>query len=634
MATPPWLEDLEGEEVPRLIQSDSAKIRVIAGPGSGKTTGLKRRVRRLLETGAADPTSIFVGTFTRAITDDLRDELADYEDRGVTVSTLHSHALSLLREHPHVQAGRRLRFLMEFEKRAMLYDVLERTEDDRSVYEVDDQLKGLQAAHAERRDLDDARFAGAVERWLRQHEAMLISEVVPIVTSALEGEDLPRGEFDHVVVDEYQDLTRCEQEMVELIWSGEGALVVLGDDAQSIYNFRYNHPDGVSGFAEQHPDAEDISIPENRRSGREIVRVANLMMEEAGAEREPMRPTRDLDGETTLVHWSSVEEEVEGLAEYMRRRADQDFLVLVPRKFVGYQLQRAVGDEARTQFREEVLDTAIAEERFTLATLLADPEDRVAARAWLGFHWDEGRGDRRNALAYLSIFDPNVPAPDMLRELADGALSPSGEGQKNVRLRAEQLQTLLDAAPEDLGDQIDYLFDPLLPEDIDDEDAAAKAARDLQRLREGAHAIHDRMRDPTLQQVVDRIRYRIVTRMPLADPEEEARVKIMTLHSAKGLEADEIVVAGAADQMIPGDEDRAEQRRLLFVAVTRARDQLLISWPRSVSLAHAAANGVRMDGDRYREAGETRLRLGRSSLLPGGGEPRPTAGRRWLQNTR
>ena len=92
---------------------------------------------------------------------------------------------------------------------------------------------------------------------------------------------------------------------------------------------------------------------------------------------------------------------------------------------------------------------------------------------------------------------------------------------------------------------------------------------------------------PNLQAVVEELRYKIATRLSLAHETEEPRVRIMTLHSAKGLEGETVVVAGLADQIIPGrsvdPEDRAEKRRLLYVAVTRARSDLLISWPQRMS---------------------------------------------------
>lgn len=131
--------------------------------------------------------------------------------------------------------------------------------------------------------------------------------------------------------------------------------------------------------------------------------------------------------------------------------------------------------------------------------------------------------------------------------------------------------------------------------------------------------------------VLEQLAYRIATRAPLEPDADEPRVRIMTLHSAKGLEGDAIVLAGIADQMIPGTATgavRDEQRRLLYVAVTRARQELVVSRARSMTFADTMANGVRRD-QVFTAGGERRVRLSRSQLLPAG-LPAPTAGADWL----
>ena len=119
MAVQPWYLGLEGERVQELIGSNAPVIAVIAGPGSGKTTGIKRRVQRLVDGDGVDPERIFVGTFTRAIARELQAALG----QQLRVSTLHSLALRLLRENPAARGGRELRFLLRFEEDAMLYDI-------------------------------------------------------------------------------------------------------------------------------------------------------------------------------------------------------------------------------------------------------------------------------------------------------------------------------------------------------------------------------------------------------------------------------------------------------------------------------------------------------------------------------
>jgi superfamily I DNA/RNA helicase len=638
---PPWLEDISGDYLPPLIESDAPLICVIAGPGSGKTTGIKRRVQRLIQGSGVPVDRIFVGTFTRAIARDLRAAVG----QEIRVLTLHSLAQRLLRENPAALGARRLRFLLEFEENTMLYDVARLLPATPTWTQARRLLSRTQSARSERADLPDAAFAGQVEDWLVTHGAMLIGEVVPLATLGLEAHDIPPGQYDQVIIDEYQDLTSLEQQMVEQIWSGEGSLVVLGDDDQSIYSFRDNHPNGLNEFIQRWEDQGEqvqiLPLPENRRSGADIVDLANTMMAEAGSVKDPMVAVREIAGEAIAVTWDSVEHEIAGLARYLRSEPETHFLVLVPRRFIGHRLRDAVGPDARTAFHQEDLEHAIVQERFTAAALLADEDDRIAFRAWLGFRGEEPvRADRRNTLAVASI-EAEIGSPgEIAQAIADGDLPVTGSGRGNVSRRAQRLLELRVEAPADLRARIEYLFNPALAEAVEDEEKRRWIAEDLGSLREAALFYAEAGDD--LSSIIAKLRYRIATRVPLIDSEgeEEARVQIMTLFSAKGLEADSIVLAGLADQIIPGpqlqdpvleQQRRAEQRRLLYVSLTRARENLVISWPRSMPYRDASGNRIRRDEVFTDAEGELRYRLSRSQLLPNTLNA-PVSGPEWFAN--
>lgn len=178
------------------------------------------------------------------------------------------------------------------------------------------------------------------------------------------------------------------------------------------------------------------------------------------------------------------------------------------------------------------------------------------------------------------------------------------------------------------------IIDNSTPHRLKDDEKKQWARLDLAALRDTALDLL-RGDEPNLQAVVEELRYKIATRLSLAHETEEPRVRIMTLHSAKGLEGETVVVAGLADQIIPGrsvdPEDRAEKRRLLYVAVTRARSDLLISWPQRMSYDDAPANYIRIDpGSIQTISGNKLVRLGSSSLIPNDFPGPIRSGPQWL----
>lgn len=646
---PPWLEGIEGDALPPLIIGDDKILLVVAGPGSGKTTGLKRRVMRLVETKKTLPNQIFVGTFTRAIARELADSLTLSASSGssikekidIEVSTLHALALHLIQKYPTARPGRSLRFLLGFERDTMLYDIGEKMPKIAKQADRKKELNRVCAAWAEGNDLATAGFVGELDRWLRRHEGMLIDEVVQLARVGLESEDIPTGCFDEVIIDEYQDLTAAEQHLVEKVWSGKGSLVVLGDDDQSIYSFRYNHPRGVMEFRERWEDKQllDVMLPENRRCGRIVVELANAMMAAARSTKPPMVSKRGEEGELSLIYWPSVGQEISGLARYIKDRSDTKFLVLVPRRFIGYRLKNSVGNDAQTSFHEEVLEVPLVQERFALASLAANPNDLVALRTLLGFKEDGGEyGPKRNAEAYGTISEATVTGVQFLEAIARDDLEVKGQGRRNLRDRAKNALAFL-AALTKYGegcDVIRMIFDPSVAGTLADADMQEKATKDLEQLRDAALVIHEEIGEYELAKILDRLRYRIAMRIPLTET-QEARVRIMTLHGAKGLEADVVIVAGVADQIIPGitprepieaERIREEQRRLLYVSFTRAKKELVISWPKTMGYKDARKNNVRID-QVWRQQEQT-ISLGKTALLPDLPQM-PQTGRSWLR---
>ena len=169
---------------------------------------------------------------------------------------------------------------------------------------------------------------------------------------------------------------------------------------------------------------------------------------------------------------------------------------------------------------------------------------------------------------------------------------------------------------------IDLVFDEAVAKEEQDDEKRRWLVEDMRELHGASQELLSKLDAPSLSGVMATLRYRIATRAPLkVSDDEEPRVRIMTLHSAKGLEADNVVVAGVADQFMPGMETDAqviaEQKRLLYVAVTRAKDSLILSWPRRIRLADLMKNMGRRD-QVITTSGATWGITSRSSLLPQG----------------
>ena len=618
--TPTWLVGIEGEAARELIESNAPLIRVVAGPGSGKTTCLKSRTQRLVQGEGIEPKKIFVGSFTRAVTHELQVALGT----EIIVSTLHAYARSLLQKHSAARQGFVLRFLLEFEQDALLYDI--DNEDSFSpvgdIYKLRKELRAVQSSRAQRGEYKDAAFAGAVSRWMNKYRAMPIGEVVHLCLMGLECGDIPNGMFDHVVIDEYQDLTIAEQELVQFLWSRKGSLTILGDDDQSIYGFRFNNPKGISNFANDWPDlrCREFTFSENRRCGHQILHIANLMMVEAGSKKPPMVPKSGHQGDLAFVRWDNVDDEVRGLARYIKSKPDERILVLVPRRFIGNLLAEAIGSEAKTMFREEVLEHQIAQEAFTAACLIANPDDPVTVRAWLGFHGtDRKQGNRRNAKAYSSL-PSDIEGRKLIDRIASGEIKGSGEGKYSIKNRAVKAQELLELNLEPV-EVIEFLFDQTNAINEENIERRRWLESDLLEIRVAALSMLEHQEIQDLYKTLNLLRYRIATRAPLMHDDTDHRIRIMTLHSAKGLEEENVVIAGAANQLLPSEisdeEERAEQKRLLYVAITRAKKSLVVSWPQCIRYSHMKRYGGKIElGNVFTHRNEKWVTTSRSSLLP------------------
>jgi DNA helicase-2/ATP-dependent DNA helicase PcrA len=611
--TIPWHQGLVGS-ARQIAATEDTPLRVLAGPGTGKTFALMRRVMRVLQSGA-DALNIFVCTFTRTAARDLETELQRLGTPGadeVKTGTVHSFCFSVLSRAEVLRlTGRNPRPLLGFEERFLLEDL--RGTNGEGIRDLGKRLNAFAAAWARLQtdtpgwphDPADRTFLQALESWLIFHQAMLVGELVPETLRFIRDNPASphRPQFEYVMVDEYQDLNRAEQVLLDEL-SSVGALTLIGDEDQSIYSFKFANPEGIAHFDQSHPGTHDESLEECRRCPRLVVSIANSLIgnNRRRASRVLLPRVSNPEGEVLVVQWGSTAEEAEGLARLISDRISAArvsagrVLVLAPRRQFGYAIRDAlVGSSvpAHSFFYEEALDgnptdssDSKAQEAFALLTLLAKPNDQVALRCWCGFG---SSSLNRNAWARVRQHcESTGELPWIsLEALAAGTLklpytSPLIKRFEQLRNRLSALQTL----------QGRDLIDSLFP---DGEDWAIP-------LRAIAEAFPDDGEPDRLVEIVQRG----VTQPEL--PTDVDYVRVMSLHKSKGLTADLVIVAGCIEGLIPTlprdvapDETlRAleEQRRLFYVAITRATHTLVLSSVTQLPLADAHRMGaiVRFNG--------------------------------------
>lgn len=606
----PWFDGLDIDSAAYVIaQSAERRIRVLAGPGAGKSFAMKRRVARLLEDEGVQPEQLLPVTFTRVAAEDLHRELGSLHVEGANRlqgRTLHSLAMTMLmRAHVLPAVGRTPRALNQFELQPLLEDLPTRFGNKKA---RSDRVDAYLAAWARLQndnpgapvDPIDVDFSNELGRWLQDHEAMLIGEAIPLLHRYLTLNPLApeRHEFTHILVDEYQDLNRAEQHVIELL-GANGEICIIGDDDQSVYSFKHAHPAGIREWGPG-CEAEDFEIGECRRCPTRIVSMANALIAH-NQDRQPriLQPRLENGpGIARIRQFQDIASEAAAIADDIEGSIAEgalpgDIIVLSQRRSFAspiYTLLRQRGIPAKSYYAEMALDNKFAQERFALLKLYLNNEDRVALRWLLGCHharWHSGQYARVSNHVRHSGLTPF----QTMSQLASGFLNIPHTG--TLVARFQEIRAELDL----LGDATaleDFTTVWLPPNEATAllTQAVAEHSEGLETPAELYKALQQEFTQPEI-------------------PLEVAEVRLMSFHKSKGLSSPNVYIAGCVDGLVPSrpDLDKTlaerqakfeEDRRLLYVAMTRVKADpeggkpgyLHISYPRTMSVAEAMQNNI------------------------------------------
>jgi DNA helicase-2/ATP-dependent DNA helicase PcrA len=614
---------------------------IIAGAGTGKTFALKRKVARLLEEEES-PGSVLAVTFTRTAARDLSRDLHQLDIQGcdlIRASTLHSLCFSILSRHEVFRVmERQTRTLLEHEEDYLLSDLSVRL--GKGLRVLREQLHAFTSAwarllheepgwpHTE----EDRLFDGEMTAWLRFHKAMLIGELITLTIKYLRSNPTcpERSQYKHIIVDEYQDLNRAEQELIKLLSEyclpENRTLTVAGDDDQSIFvTLKYAHPEGIISFKDKYPRTYEKTLLICKRCPKKVIALANAFIQSTNRKAQPklLQPAPDaIDGEVVIVQWRQLKHEASGIATIVAHKISsgevqpEEVLVLTPRKEIGHEIVSnldTIGIRARTCFSEVIMrGNRLAQEGYAYLTLLHDRNDAVSLRVLLGITLN-GRGSRLYERIRKHCFETGDTVVSTLSKLQSGQLDIPHTDSLVERYNAIN-QRLSDLSVMTLPAVIDNLF----PENTD---AVAEMRALVLSVHERASNIHELFNLVNTEIIQPEL------------PTASDSVLVLTLHKAKGLTAKMIVIANCLEGCIPyiGDyaneqarqEALAEQERLFFVSLTRTTNILIISSTAIMRRGEAARlSVVRGDGMFWSETHPSRFidMLGQSAPTPVIGE--------------
>ncbi len=603
----------------------SGPLLILAGAGSGKTRVVTVKIAYLIGEMGVDPRSILAVTFTNKAAGEMRERAAALVEHAsdVTIRTFHSFGAWLLRRNASLMGLPRgfsiyddddsitlLRSLYPEQKRAVMarfYHLISRAkdyclgpDDDLSEISHDPELVEVYRKYQSRlEEIGNVDFGD------------LIMKPVQLLESDSPVADRIRSRFRYILVDEYQDSNVAQYRLLHGLSDPESFVCVVGDDDQSIYRFRGAEVQNILTFPETFPHTHVVRLEQNYRSTAPILDLAGAVVANNAGRLGKTLFTDRRDGERPRLvlledHESEVDYVIQLVREDERRGREGEIAVLyrtnaqsrpfetaLLREGIPYRIIGAV----RFYDREEVKD-AVAFLKF-----LANPRDEVSFRRIVNKP-ARGIGNKglETILANLAAArgDLSAAADYAIPRLSKKAAAALAEFLKTV----ESIRNGMGMAPGDSDAEIpDETESPTVPEsdaDEEEENAPSGLAAIVEEMldRSGLARYHQEQDEVSgtqkiqnLEELVNAASLYPATAAGLSEFLEgieldsareqgenaDARVILITMHNTKGLEFDRVVITGLEETLFPRDDDPEEleeERRLFYVAITRAKHDL------------------------------------------------------------
>ena len=611
-------DTLNKEQKEAVLQTEGPVL-LLAGAGSGKTRCLTHRIAYLIDEMGVKPWNILAITFTNKAAGEMRervDSLVGFGADQVWVSTFHSLCVRILRRHidrlgyengftiydtddqKTVMKGICKRMCIDtkmYKERALLSAISSAKDNLISVREYE-----LDAA----KDFNKAIYAKVYREYqetLKKNNALdfddIIVKTVELFQSCPEVLDNYQERFQYIMVDEYQDTNTAQFELIRLLANKYRNLCVVGDDDQSIYKFRGANIRNILDFEKYFPEAEVIKLEQNYRSTQNIMDAANAVIRNNRSRKDKALWTEKSGGSRIhLRQFDNAYEEAEYIADDVCRKVRKegaqykDFAVLYRTNAQARLLEeRMIMEGVPYNVVGGTNFYARAEIKDILAYLktIDNGRDEVAVRRIINVP------KRGIGAATLEKIEDYARMRDIglyeAMELADEIMS-LGKTSVKIRPFVQLIQGFRKASAEmTVAELIQEVVTKIgyaeYLQDNDDESAEDRIAN-VDELITKAVNYQETHEEGNLTEFLAEVA--LVADIDNVENDDN-RVLLMTLHSAKGLEFPNVYLAGMEDGLFPGQaaiwtnetEDMEEERRLAYVGITRAMNDLTLTYAKT-----------------------------------------------------
>ena len=604
------LEQLNDEQLKPVLTTEGAVL-VLAGAGSGKTRVLTSRIAYIVEEKGVPAEAVLAITFTNKAANEMKERLSRIVDVSRSwVCTIHSMCVRILRMFA-TEAGIQQNF--------SIYSETERNNIVKKSFQecdFDDEklLKSIKwhIANAKMLGFDPERYAeecagdrdcdeivkvyARYQKHLRENNALdfddLLNETRNLLKTNKEAREYLGGKFRYILVDEFQDTNAVQYEIIKMLASVHGNLFAVGDDDQSIYGWRGAKIENILHFEKDFVGAKVFKLERNYRSTKQILKLANTVIRNNGRRKDKTLWTENDEGEPAKVKESDEES---GEARYIAQTIAglmrqgyrySDFAVLMrlnaltrsfEQEFTGDGIPYKVFGGFKFFERKEIKDL------LAYLRLINNPFDSEAATRIINFP-KRGIGAKTVEALQNYAYENELSVYDSLLDLDEIGFSGATK-QKLTDFR----NLIKDLTVASLDMPVNELVKKLVEDThmreayADDSDESINKRANIEEFITSVEDYSRLNPEATLTDYLNQ-----VTLMSDTDEMDDGNyVTLATVHAVKGLEFRCVFICGLEENILPvsravdNDDDMEEERRLMYVAITRAKERLYLTRSKS-----------------------------------------------------